>query len=153
MPLSEPGLQRKEYPSPTERLQEATKDLPPDLSDCVGDPAVEDEGSEEEEGKQNSEEEGEGSDVEVVEPENEEFQQVLLRSGQTSHDSHGAHGKPPGDEDLEEVLRLSFEEYKESEKELLEFREAVRLSSLSADPVYQATGEASGEADAEIIDI
>ena len=51
----------------------------------------------------------------------------MFRSGQSEQDVHG-------DVDLEEVLRLSLEEYKESQKEL--------LSSLSVQPAYQTRGEA-----------
>ena len=41
MPLPEPGLQRAVYSAPSQRLREAAKALPPDLSDCVGKTAAE----------------------------------------------------------------------------------------------------------------
>eukprot|EP00747_Dinoflagellata_sp_TGD_P129361 gnl/TRDRNA2_/TRDRNA2_174670_c5_seq1.p1 gnl/TRDRNA2_/TRDRNA2_174670_c5~~gnl/TRDRNA2_/TRDRNA2_174670_c5_seq1.p1 ORF type:complete len:282 (-),score=62.87 gnl/TRDRNA2_/TRDRNA2_174670_c5_seq1:45-890(-) len=124
----EPGLQRKEYPPPAERLEEAIRELPQDLSDCVIDHVVADGGDEE--GKPNSEDEGEASDVEAVEPQNEDF-----RSGQGAQESRGANDKPLGDDDLDEVLRRSLEEYNESQKESVEFKKALWLSEADADIV------------------
>ena len=59
--------------------------LPPDLSDCISDRVAEDDGDEEE--KQSSEDDGETSDVEGIEPQNNVFQQLLARSSQGLHDS------------------------------------------------------------------